>query len=140
MKSDSMDIVSKELRSQIMSGIKGKNTKPELLLRKALFGDGFRYRIHSPLPGKPDIVFPSKKLAIYVHGCFWHMHKCKLDHKPKSNQNFWKEKKLNNLRRDKNNYKKIKDMGWLHHTVWECQIYKDILNEKEIIKKMFRKL
>jgi DNA mismatch endonuclease, patch repair protein len=87
-----MDKVSKETRSRNMSLIRAKNTKPELLVRKALHKLGLRYRIHYPLLGKPDIAFPSKKLTIFIHGCFWHGHGCKFDHKPKSNKLFWSSK------------------------------------------------
>ena len=91
-----MDTVTREKRRKIMSGIKDKDTIPEMLLRKTLLKDGLRYRIHYKLPGKPDIVFPSKRIAIFINGCFLHEHGCVLDHNPKSNNNFWKKKKESN--------------------------------------------
>ena len=131
-----MDIVNKEKRSKIMSGIRGKNTTPEILLRKSLFEDGLRYRIHYKLPGKPDIVFPSRKIAIFVNGCFWHGHGCELDHNPKINSSFWRLKKSNNKKRDIKNCKKLIKLGWKYHIVWECKIYEDLTKEKEKIKNM----
>ena len=128
-----MDIVSKEKRSEIMSGIRGKNTIPEKLLRRTLFKDGLRYRLHYNLPGKPDIVFPSKKTAIFVNGCFWHDHGCSLDHNPKTNNDFWKNKKERNKERDLKNYKAIKKLGWKYYIAWECMIYHNLTNEKEKI-------
>jgi len=131
-----MDKISKESRSLNMAKIKSKNTSPELLLRKALFAEKLRYRIHYNLPGSPDVVFPSKKLAIFINGCFWHGHKCKNDHKPKSNEEFWDIKIKNNIKRDKKNYKKIKELGWNYYIVWEC----DIIENLERIKKSIKKL
>lgn len=134
-----MDKITKEARSKNMSNIRAKNTKPEIILRKALFKDGLRYRIHYNLPGKPDIVFLSKRIAIFVNGCFWHNHNCEIDHNPKSNRDFWISKILNNKKRDEANYKKIEDLGWYFHIAWECNIYKNLDNEKKIIKAMLNK-
>ncbi len=109
-----------------MSKIRSKNTKPEMLLRKALFAIGYRYRIdYKNLPGKPDIVFPKYKTAIFVHGCFWHGHEgCKIAHIPKSNIEFWEQKISKNQERDQNNILKITSMGWKILTFWECEISK----------------
>lgn len=119
-----MDIWDKEKRSQVMSKIKGKNMKPEIALRKALFTKGFRYRInYSKLPGKPDIVLPKYHTAIFVNGCFWHYHKgCKHAHIPESNKEFWLEKLTNNTNRDNTNYQILTSTGWNVIVVWECQL------------------
>ena len=118
-----VDVVSPEKRSEMMSGIKGKNTKPEIIVRKALFKRGFRYRLHyKSLPGKPDIVFPKYKAVIFVNGCFWHGHDCYSFKWPKSNPEFWKEKITDTIGRDKRNHKKLKDSGWRIYTIWECAL------------------
>ena len=119
-----MDFVSRSKRSKIMQSIKSRNTKPEVFLRKFLYANGLRYRInYKKLPGKPDIVFISKKLAIFVHGCFWHQHKiCEITNKPQSNVEFWKEKFTRNKERDKLNQAKLKEMGWTPIVIWECEI------------------
>lgn len=121
-----MDIWDKKKRSEVMSKIRSKNTKPEMTLRKALFAKGFRYRInYKKLPGKPDIVFPKYKTAIFVHGCFWHGHEnCKIAHIPKSNTYFWENKIEKNKERDNVNYKRVTLLGWKIIVVWECQISK----------------
>lgn len=126
-----MDIWDKKKRSEVMSKIRSKNTKPEILLRKALFSKGLRYRInYKKLPGKPDIVFPKYKTVIFVHGCFWHGHKnCKIAHIPKSNINFWKNKIEKNKERDGLNYERITHLGWKIVVVWECQISKKTIQE-----------
>src|SRR3989344_1575669 len=95
-----MDKIDAATRSRNMARIKAKNTKPELLLRKLLFSSGYRYRLHYRLKGKPDIVFPKKKVAIFVNGCFWHGHGCKVDHISKSNTDFWIQKIDKNRNRD----------------------------------------
>src|SRR5262245_8797324 len=97
------DIVDRKTRSRMMSGIRGRNTKPELAVRKALTAAGFRYRLHSNhLPGRPDLVLAKHRCAIFVHGCFWHRHPgCKYAYTPKSNVRFWLDKLESNVRRDK---------------------------------------
>lgn len=117
-----------------MSLIKAKNTKPELLVRKALFKLGFRYRIHSSLHGRPDITFPSKKTAIFIHGCFWHGHGCKVDHTPKSNTDFWGSKIVRNRERDLINKDKLSMLGWKVATIWECEVKKDLNKVTKLIK------
>lgn len=121
-----MDIWDKKKRLEVMSKIRSKNTKPEMTLRKALFAKGFRYRInYKKLSGKPDIVFPKYKTAIFVNGCFWHGHEnCKIAHIPKSNISFWENKIEKNRERDNMNYKRITLLGWKIIVVWECQISK----------------
>lgn len=106
-----------------MSRIKNKNTLLELSVRKFLFSHGLRYRIHSNLPGKPDIVFPKKNTVIFVNGCFWHQHKkCKLYVEPKTNTSFWINKIGLNVIRDRKNYLKLKKDGWTVLVIWECEI------------------
>lgn len=105
----------------MMSGIRGKNTKPEMIVRQELFKRGFRYRIHrKDLPGKPDLVFPMYNAAIFVNGCFWHGHDCKLFKWPKQNQEFWKDKIIGNRNRDQKNVNLLSGQGWRVLTIWEC--------------------
>jgi DNA mismatch endonuclease (patch repair protein) len=117
------DIVSKEARSRMMSGIKGKNTKPEILVRSMLHKMGYRFRLHmNNLPGKPDIVLPKYHTVVFVHGCFWHRHSgCKYAYIPKSRSDFWNEKFFKNIERDKVNREKLQKAGWVVLTVWECE-------------------
>lgn len=119
-----MDNRSKEARSRNMAHIHSKNTKPEKIVRKYLFKEGFRYRKNvSNLPGKPDIVLPKYKTVIFVNGCFWHCHAgCKWFVPPKTNTDFWNYKFKYNTERDKKNYKKLEDLGWNVLIVWECEI------------------
>ena len=119
-----VDNLSPEKRTKIMKSIISDGTKPELVFRKYLFSQGFRYRKnYKKLPGRPDIVFIKKKIAIFVHGCFWHQHKnCKITNKPRSNTSFWKEKFSKNLERDKRNQKDLREMGWCPKVIWECEI------------------
>lgn len=107
-----------------MSKIRSKNTKSELILRKALFARGFRYRVNVPnLPGKPDIVLQKYKTVIFMHGCFWHRHEgCKYAYTPKTNNKFWVDKITSNVERDKVNVEKLTALGWNVVTVWECEI------------------
>ena len=111
-----------------MGRISGKDTKPELIIRKILFSEGYRYRIHrKDLPGNPDIVFPSRKKVIFVNGCFWHGHNCKRATLPKTNKSFWQKKLSGNKERDKNNLQRLKTLGWNSLVVWQCQIKKSNL-------------
>jgi DNA mismatch endonuclease (patch repair protein) len=117
------DIVNKETRSRMMSGIKGKNTKPEMLIRKGLHSLGFRYRLHDKkLPGKPDLVFPAYHAVIMVHGCFWHRHECPLFKWPSTRKEFWQEKIMGNVERDKVNTSALHNTGWRVLTIWECAV------------------
>lgn len=122
------DIVSKQVRSRMMSGIGGKDTEPELALRRALFAKGLRYRLHAKdLPGRPDIVFPKWNAAVFVHGCFWHRHPgCKFATSPSTRPEFWQEKFDGNVSRDKRNIDKLADLGWRVAVVWECDIKSDL--------------
>ena len=128
-----MDIHSKETRSYNMSQIKSKNTKPELLLRKALWRNGIRnYRLKNSLPGKPDLYFPIKKVAIFVDGCFWH--KCpKCFKEPKSNKEFWLKKVRDNTIRDRKVNEALRDKGWIVLRFWEHQIKKELDSSVNII-------
>ncbi|OAV67429.1 Very short patch repair protein [Bacteroidales bacterium Barb6XT] len=119
-----MDIWDKEKRSEVMSKIRSRDTKPEMTLRKALFAKGFRYRVNDKkLPGKPDIVFPKYKTVIFLHGCFWHHHEgCKYACTPKTNTKFWVDKITSNAERDKINSQKLTALGWKVLIIWECEI------------------
>lgn len=121
-----MDIWTSEKRSKVMAKIRSKNTKPEIVLRSLLHKKGFRFRIHRKnLPGKPDIVFPAKKLAVYVHGCFWHLHaNCRDGTIPKSNTEFWNKKLSANVERDNKHLKNIRLLNWKAIVIWECEIEK----------------
>lgn len=118
------DIFSKAKRSEIMSKISGKETKPEILVRKFLFSQGFRYRKNDKrLAGKPDIVLPKYKTVVFVHGCFWHHHEnCSKSALPQTNREFWENKIQGNVERDKLNQVKLKQIGWKVIVVWQCQI------------------
>jgi DNA mismatch endonuclease (patch repair protein) len=117
------DVVDKTTRSRMMSGIRGKDTKPEILLRKGLFAKGFRFRLHDRrLPGKPDIVFPRFKAVILAHGCFWHEHNCPLFKWPSSNVKFWKTKIERNREVDRMARETLVARGWRILTVWECAL------------------
>lgn len=118
------DVHSKEVRSYNMSRIRGKNTKPEILVRQYLFSKGFRYRLNvSTLPGKPDIVLKKYKTIIFINGCFWHGHKdCKYFVLPKTREQWWKDKIDRNKERDNVNKEILKKMGWHILIVWECQL------------------
>lgn len=106
-----------------MSQIRGTNTKPELLIRSIIHRMGFRYRLHiKDLPGKPDIVFPSRKKIVFVNGCFWHKHNCEYFKWPKTNDDFWKNKIESNADRDEKNYKSLIELNWVYLIVWECSV------------------
>lgn len=125
-----MDIWSKKKRSEVMSKIRGKDTKPEIMLRSALFKSGLRFRIHKKdLPGKPDITLTKYKTVIFVHGCFWHYHKnCREGRIPSTNTSFWENKLRYNIAKDKKNYRKLKKLEWNVIVVWECEIEKNLNN------------
>lgn len=126
-----MDVHSKEVRSYNMSCIKGKNTKPEEIVRKYLFSKGFRYRKNDKrYPGTPDIVLPKYKTVIFVNGCFWHGHEgCKYYVVPKSNTEFWIEKITHNIERDNEKADRLQDMGLKVITVWECELKPKVREE-----------
>ena len=116
-----VDVVDASTRSRMMSGIKGKDTRQEVEIRKRLFALGFRYRLHEKkLPGKPDMVFPRYKAVIFIHGCFWHVHDCHLFKWPTSRKAFWKKKLQGNRARDIENIEELKKLGWRILVIWEC--------------------
>ena len=119
-----MDVHSRETRSYNMSQIKGKNTKPEMLVRKFLHAHGYRYKLHDKsLPGKPDIVLPKYKTVIFVHGCFWHGHKdCKYFVIPKTRTDWWVNKINGNIANDNKASQALKKEGWKIITIWECNL------------------
>lgn len=120
-----MDNHSKEVRSYNMSRIRSINSKPEEIVRKYLFANGFRYRKNDKrYPGKPDIVLPKYKTVIFVHGCFWHMHDCGRFVWPTSNEEYWKTKIARNIERDESNVAALKQAGWNVLVVWECEFKK----------------
>lgn len=121
-----MDIWTKEKRSKVMSNIRSTNTSLEIRVRKMLFSQGYRYRLHvSDLPGKPDIVLPKYKAAIFVHGCFWHLHsRCRDGTIPKTRTDYWKEKLLGNKKRDAKHMRALRRQGWRVLRLWECEIEK----------------
>jgi DNA mismatch endonuclease (patch repair protein) len=117
------DIYSKQKRSDIMSHISGKETKPEILVRKFLFANGFRFRKNvKELSGKPDIVLPKYKTIIFTHGCFWHGHICKRGELPATNVEFWKTKIGGNIERDKRDVSELTKKGWKVIVIWQCEI------------------
>lgn len=135
-----MDIWSKEKRSAVMSKIKGKNTKPEIILRSALFKLGLRFRIHKKdLPGKPDIVLKKYNTVILVHGCFWHFHKnCREGRIPSSNSSFWKAKLERNISKDERNIQMLQKLGWKVLVVWECEIENQMEHVMHKIQKVLK--
>ena len=136
-----VDNLTPEKRTEVMKSIISEGTKPELVFRRFLFSLGFRYRKnYKKLPGRPDIVFIKKKIAIFIHGCFWHQHKnCRITNKPRSNTKFWKEKFTKNLERDKRNQEDLRKLGWDTKVIWECEILdtnRKTRNLSPILKKL----
>jgi DNA mismatch endonuclease (patch repair protein) len=134
------DVHSKEARSKNMAAIKGKNTKPELLVRKFLHANGYRYKLHDKsLLGKPDIVLPKYKTVIFVHGCFWHGHKgCKYFVVPKTRTDWWLNKIQGNIANDNKASRALKKEGWKIMTIWECSLKP--ANVERTLNTLFRKL
>lgn len=120
-----MDTLTPEQRSERMSRVRNRDTKPELLVRRLVHGMGYRYRLHRrELPGKPDLVFPARRKVIFVHGCFWHRHPdptCSLARLPKPKLDFWGPKLETNRKRDESNLALLAELGWKILEVWECQ-------------------
>lgn len=118
------DIVTPEVRSRMMSRIRGRNTRPEVVLRKTLHRRGFRFRLNAKkLPGSPDIVLPRWKTVLFVHGCYWHRHPgCRKATTPSSNVEFWAKKFRQNVERDARNIRDLQEAGWRVGVVWECAI------------------
>lgn len=135
------DVMTPEQRSRCMAAIRGKDTKPEMIVRKYLFSRGLRFRVQvRKLPGTPDIVLPKYKTVIFVNGCFWHGHEgCKYFRLPKSNVEFWKEKIERNIARDAHNVSELKALGWHVFRVWECEI-KTVAEREEYLKQLFNRI
>lgn len=133
--------MTSEQRSQNMTAIKGKDTKPEMIVRKYLFSRGLRFRVQvRKLPGTPDIVLPKYKTAIFVNGCFWHGHEgCKYFRLPKSNVDFWTEKIERNIKRDRESMQALFDLGWKVICVWECEL-RNKANREETLNKIYNRI
>jgi DNA mismatch endonuclease (patch repair protein) len=117
------DTLTKAERSALMSRIRGKDTKPEVFVRSALHRAGFRFRLHgAALPGRPDIVLPRHRTVVFVHGCFWHRHGCRLSSEPATRRAFWREKFARNRARDQRTARALRNLGWRVVTVWECSL------------------
>src|SRR3990167_8810034 len=133
-----MDKLTKEQRSRLMSRIKSKGTTPEKLMRTAFRRLGLSFRINDPgLPGKPDIVFPQRKAAVFVHGCFWHVHGCEDSRWPRTNVGYWFKKLTGNMSKDFFAMLDLKKMGWRCFVAWECEIRKDA---DAVAREIFQKL
>ncbi|MDN5204536.1 DNA mismatch endonuclease Vsr [Fulvivirgaceae bacterium BMA10] len=129
------DIYNKSKRSHIMAKISGKETKPEILVRKFLYRKGFRYRKNDKrLPGKPDVVLPRYQTAIFVHGCFWHGHRCKAGKLPETRKEFWTKKIEDTKIRDKKNQKELKHLGWKIIIVWQCELKNKAIRETKLLE------
>lgn len=122
-----VDVVDAVTRSRMMGGIRGKNTKPEIRLRKALHRIGLRFRLHDRhLPGSPDLVFPKWRAVVFVHGCFWHQHSgCRFATMPATRTDFWRTKFDSNLQRDRRQIEELEQLGWRVATTWECSLKTD---------------
>jgi len=117
------DVVAPATRSRMMAGIRGKDTKPELIVRSFLHRAGLRFRLHAELPGKPDLVLPRHGAVVFVHGCFWHRHKgCRYTTTPASNAEFWQQKFAANVRRDIVVTRQLEELGWRALVIWECEL------------------
>ena len=129
-----VDVHTKKQRSYNMSRIRCKNTKPEIIVRSIVHRMGYRYSLHrKDLPGKPDLVLVKHRKVIFVHGCFWHMHRCRYGRViPKTNKKFWKIKREGNVDRDKRNLRKLRKEGWKVLVIWECQTR----NSEKLIDKL----
>lgn len=126
-----MTAQSEEVRSRIMRAVRQKNTAPEMRLRRAIHSMGGRYRLHvRKLPGSPDLVFPARKLAVFVHGCFWHGHTCRAGRPPKSRLDYWLPKLEANRARDLGKIDRLRALGWEVVVVWECELGSDLEVEK----------
>lgn len=137
------DNISKERRSENMRRIRSKDMKPEMVVRRLVHGMGYRYRLHrKDLPGKPDLVFPSRKKVIFVHGCFWHQHgdpECKIARRPKSNLDYWNPKLDRNVNRDAQNQAELREAGWEYLIVWECEAREALRNSTDLLEAKLRR-
>ncbi len=131
------DVVDVATRSRMMSGIRGTDTKLELLIRRGIHACGYRFRLYDKrLPGKPDLVFPKYQAVIFIHGCFWHTHDCFLFRWPASRTAFWTQKLIANRQRDEQNKDALLSMGWRVMTVWECILRKPGINRDQALNKV----
>ena len=123
-------------RSELMSRIRGKDTKPEMLVRRLVHGMGYRYRLHArDLPGRPDLVFRPRRKAIFVHGCFWHRHEgCSRNTMPATRQDFWRRKLNGNAQRDRRNEAALREAGWRVLVIWECEAKGNMIRLERIIR------
>jgi DNA mismatch endonuclease (patch repair protein) len=129
------DRLTKEVRSRLMRQVKGRDTKPELAVRSALHRAGFRFRLHRrDLPGRPDIVLPKFKTAIFVHGCFWHGHDCPRGKLPTTNEVFWATKISGNVRRDNASSGALREQGWYVITIWECRLSENLAKTIDLLR------
>ena len=120
------DILTPQARSALMSRIRGVDTKPEIFVRRALHALGYRFRKHvRSLPGRPDVVFSRRRVAVFVHGCFWHRHGCGKTYTPRSRERFWEAKFAGNVERDKRDQQRLVSDGWRVFIAWECEIEAD---------------
>ena len=135
------DVYSKDKRSWIMSRVRRRNTRPELLASRFLRSQGYRIRLHAKnLPGNPDIILPSLKKVLFINGCFWHQHPdCKRASLPKSNQSFWTTKLFRNTERDRETRKLLRKQGWSVITLWECQL-KNAKKRQLSLERLIRRL
>ena len=128
------DILKPKDRSALMSRIRGVDTKPELVVRRALHALGYRFRKHvGTLPGRPDVVFSRRRAAVFVHGCFWHRHGCDKTYSPKSREQFWQAKFAGNVERDRRDQQRLADDGWRVFVAWECEIEADALFMERLV-------
>ena len=118
------DVFTPHDRARVMRAVKGKNTKPEMIVRRLAHAMGYRFRLHrKDLPGKPDLVFPGRKAVIFVHGCFWHGHECaRGSRQPKQNAEYWRNKIARNVERDADNLQALERLGWQTQVIWECEM------------------
>jgi DNA mismatch endonuclease, patch repair protein len=135
------DVFTKEMRSRIMSRVKGRNTKPEILVRSTVHRMGFRFRLHRrDLPGNPDLVLPRHGKVILVHGCFWHGHKrCARSKRPTTNHAFWNKKLDGNMERDKKFRRMLVQMGWKVLVIWECETRKPVSLKRKLENFLYAK-
>lgn len=135
-----VDVLTPEQRRLNMSRIRGKDTKPELAVRRLVHSMGFRYRLHrKDLPGRPDLVFPILRKVINVHGCYWHVHACRFGSvRPATNAGFWETKRKSNVVRDQRNEQLLREQGWSALTIWECELSAEKL--PEMIRQFLRRL
>lgn len=130
-----MDTISRKQRSALMSKVRSKDTRPELVVRSLVHRMGYRFRLHrKDLPGTPDLAFPSRKKAIFVHGCFWHGHRCKRGTLPSTNVEFWREKIGRNRVRDDKAKRALRRSQWKYLVVWECELRDNHVLKRKLTK------